>query len=161
MTMQFQLEKQTVEILNVNIRKEAAGEEEGATLAADIKVCCKNMDANALQPLCPVDASATINIVNALFNDAGNPRFYGLGSVSFSYDVRDTEATLAGNHFVGVKAKNFTVTELHDGGTVDMTFSLQIHPTEAQVGHLAERIKEEVHLTIAPQPELPFESDAA
>lgn len=158
--MQFEMTKQRAEILNVNIRKEAAGDDEGATLATDIKLCCKSLDANLLWPLCPVDQGAKLNIVQALFNDSGNPRFYGLGSLVFSCDIADTEVTIGQHHFVGAKLKKFEIVEFKDNTQVDLNFTLQIHPTKEQVAYLAEEIKEEVSITIAPQPELPLETPA-
>lgn len=69
----FKLDKQKAKIVNVNLRKEAAGEETGATLATDIKLECEDLPAAALKALCPVDTGAQLTFADALFSDQGVP----------------------------------------------------------------------------------------
>lgn len=157
----FKLDKQKAKIVNVNLRKEAAGEDDGATLATDIKLECEDMPAAALKALCPVDSGAEIAFPDALFTDTGVPRFHGLGGISLSATFENADVVIAGNRFEAAKLKGFEVTKVSDGSKVNLTFTVQCHPSEAQVGALAEKIKDEVKVTVEPQPELPLEQDAA
>lgn len=73
----------------------------------------------------------------------------------------NADVVIGGQRFEGAKLKGFEVTKLSDNAKVNLTFSVQCHPTEAQVGALAEKIKEEVKVTVEPQPELPLEDAEA
>lgn len=157
----FKLDKQKAKILNVNLRKEAAGEEEGATLATDIKLELEDLPVAAVKPLCPVDSGAELTIADALFTDSGTPRFYGLESIALGAQFENVDATVGGQRLDGSKLKSFEITKLSDGGKLNLVCTLQCHPTETQVGALAEKIKDEVKVTIEQQPELPLEQDAA
>ena len=157
----FKLEKQKAKIVNVNLRKEAAGEDEGNTLATDIKLECEDMPASSLKALCPVDSGAQITFPDALFTDTGTPRFYGLSGISLSAQFENASVSIGGNRLDGAKLKGFEITKLSDGSKVNLVFTVQCHPTEAQVGALAEKIKDEVKITVEPQPELPLEQEEA
>src|SRR5690242_15151665 len=110
----FKLEKQKAKIVNVNLRKEAAGDDEGAALATDIKVECEDLPAAALKALCPVDEGAELTLPDALFNDQGTPRFYGMGGIALSAQFENSGVVIAGQRFEGAKLKNFEVTKLSD-----------------------------------------------
>jgi hypothetical protein len=158
--MGFELKKQIAKITNLNVRKEAAGDDESSTLAADIKLVCSGMPASDLKPLCPVDSAAQVSIVDALFNDAGSPRFYGMGEVAFTHGIEKTDVVIAGHTFEAAKIKGFTIVKFHDGAKVDLEFTVQVHPSAAGLGPLAEKIKEDVTISVTPQPELPLETPA-
>lgn len=157
----FKLDKQKARITNVNLRKEAAGDDEGAALATDIKLECEDLPAAALKALCPVDSGAQLTFADALFNDQGTPRFHGLATLSLGAVFENADVVIAGNRFETAKLKGFEITKLSDNSKVNLVFTVQCHPTEAQVGALAEKIKDEVKVTVEPQPELPLEQDAA
>lgn len=159
--MKFKLEKQKAKITNVNLRKEAAGEDDGATLATDIKLELEDLPAAALKALCPVDKGATLTFVDALFTDSGVPRFYGLDGISLGAVFENVDVSIAGQRFENAKLKSFEITKLSDGAKVNLTCSVQCHPTEAQVGALAEKIKEEVKVSVELQPELPLDHEEA
>jgi hypothetical protein len=155
--MKFKMDKQKAFVINVNPRKEAEGEDLGARLATDIKVRCEEMNASELKALCPVDSAAKQSIVEALFNEAGAPRFYGIAAIDLGAVFKDADVRVCGIAFKEAKMKDFRIVKLGDHRKVDLEFTIQVHPTATQVGTMAEKIKRDTDITISPQPELDLE----
>lgn len=159
--MKFKMEDQKAFLVHVNARKEAEGEDVGARLATDIKVRCEGMSAAELKALCPVDSTAKMSIVESLFNEAGSPRFYGLGGIDLMAHFDEAEVVVAGILFKEAKLKGFCVTKFIEGRKIDLQFTIQVHPTETQAGHLCGKIKTDIKVTVQPQPELDLEPKEA
>lgn len=159
--MKFKMDQQTAFLVNVNPRKEAEGEDVGARLATDVKVRCQGMAASELKALCPVDSAAKQSIVESLFNEAGSPRFYGLDYVGLMAHYAEAEVVVAGIRFKEAKLKGFIVTKLIEGRKCDLEFTIQVHPTETQVGTLCGKIKKDIKVSVSPQPELDLEPPEA
>jgi|SRR5579885_48474 len=154
----FTLDKQKCRVINVNPRKEASGDDKGATLATDIKLEIEDLPAEALKPLFPENQGGD-SIVDSLFTDTGTPRFNGI-TVASAAEFENVDAHVYGQKLPGAKVKKFRVTKLSDGAKVNLRFTLQVHPTGAALGAISEKIKEEVKVTLEPQPELPLEHAA-
>lgn len=154
----FKLERQKARVIDAHPRKEAAGEDKGATLAADIKLEIEDLPAELLKPLFPPNKDGD-SIVDALFTDTGTPKFNGMSAAS-SAEFEHADANIYGQKLQDVKIKKFRVTKLSDGAKVNLRFAVQAHLTGAALGAIADKIKEEVRVTIEPQPDL-LDQDAA
>ena len=145
----FKFKAAPVYLANVNPRKEKAGDDPDGELAADLKFQLKGVPATILKPVAPTEPGSATTIVDALFDDKGNPRFVdGFGTIHFAAKFEEAVVTVSGKVFRESKLKDFVVERCLSGRKIDLAFTAQIHPTEDQVGMLCGKMKREVQLAI-------------
>jgi hypothetical protein len=156
----FSLERQQVKLADVNPRAERHGEEH--VIAADLKLEA-NMDNGCLAFFHPTlksllyfkDESVVNDLVDQI-HEAPNLRYKALGlplkwtteiigaSVSVHTPVsgKDIELDMCG-------VNNFQL-EPMEGGTVKLTFRVQAHPSERDLGKLCSMIQQDVEVSVTP-----------
>ena len=135
----------SAEIRHINVRKE--GPEGDKVLAADIKLLFEQQDAAIL----------------AYFDDA-LPGFFWMDDetravrklnmepVRYTDQVTGT-ANIDSARFSDVTIKRFELSP-RDGGTVDVTCSVTVFPSQLEIGELAKRVQDYARVTLEAHPDL-------
>lgn len=137
--------KGSAEIRHINVRKE--GPEEDKELAADIKLRFSGVP-RAILPYFDDKLEAFLWDGSA----AMIVRKMNMEPVRFT-DIVNGNATIAGQAFQNVTVKKFEL-EPQDGGTVDLTCSVTVFPTQLQIGELAREVQESVPAVLEAFPDL-------
>lgn len=78
-------------------------------------------------------------------------------AIWYQNEVRNLDASIAGQRFHGVKAKKFEVYPLPNH-QIELTMTVYVHPDSGrQVSILAEHVMDDVMLQLEPQPDLGLE----
>jgi len=145
----FKLKSQTAFVVNVNPRKERAGDDPNGELAADVKFRLTSVPATILKALAPAEPGSKTNIVDSIFDEKGVPRFRdGFGTIHFAANWDEAVVTISGKAFRDCRLKDFVVERLTGGKKVDLVFTAQVHPTEDQVGALCGKMKTNVTIHV-------------
>jgi hypothetical protein len=168
----FSTHKQQVKVTNINVRTEANGPDE--VLAADIK-CHMSVSNDILSEFSP-------SLKSAIFKEADGPqgeldinepgtltalKFPNMSPFSLNDEYKGYEVTVAygigGKSdlvFLDSKVNSFVFTP-KEGGSVDVSFRIQIHPQSIEIGKLCEFLKKQAEITLLPPEEQVMELDKA
>jgi hypothetical protein len=159
----FSFENQKCKLTDVNPRSEFNGDD--TKLAADVKFHVRvangwlaNLHPSLKGSLFCRDADAQKDMVSESDPEwLPNLRFPKLSS-SFKWSEEIVGATLTVAH--GIKPESNLVFDMarvrgltigvSEGGSVDLDFTVQIHPTEKQIGLLCSKIQNETEITLEP-----------
>lgn len=134
------------EIGHLNVRKE--GREDEKEIALDIK----------FEAITSADILACFEptLRHFMFNEAGAPRFPMLGALQVDGEMVHHVVKFYDLEFNDVRLSKFTLLP-KEKDKVKMTFQASLKPSDRELAIIAEYLKEEIPMTIEPQPELPFD----
>lgn len=139
------IERTNMLVTNVNPRKEGSGD--GMTLASDVKVSFQAQRL-LLDKLVP-DQERKYS--DQYFTDKGDVRLHQMFPIPIHMELKEMRAGIYfGNKpldFKPVTIKGFSITPV-SGGYLDVTCTLQLHPTVSESGKLDSLVKEVVPIEI-------------
>ena len=135
---------------HINVRTEGT-EEDGMELANDLKFALRTRADIALRALGARD------LAQALYDKDDNPLYPEIKALAFDV-VMDQHALEIGEgrvEFGNATLKAFAIEFVGPGPEAELTFTAQVYPTSGQQAELAEMLREEIVLTVAPPNTLP------
>lgn len=137
----------TASIKHLNVRKEGPDDEK--ILAVDLKIEIKGVD----RRLCAYFDDALESFLWRGDTDALIVRNMFLAPLVYINEINGANVTIGLLEFSGCDVKKFAISP-RDGGVFDMTCSIAVHPSSADVSRLANLVQDEESVTIEGPPDL-------